>query len=163
MSRRSRRAAELRRIAVHLLKIADDMELGRPSPEDAQPERLSGDIPALNDWRHLKPPSILAKVDEIYALRRRRRNFLPAELFGEPGWDILLDLFAAKLQNRNISVSSSCIAADVPPTTALRWIKMMEQIGIIDRSINSSDMRVSWVKLSDSAEKMMNDYFVSSL
>jgi hypothetical protein len=41
------------------------------------------------------------------------------DLFADPGWDILLDLYAARQEGKQVSVSSLCIAAAVPPTTAL--------------------------------------------
>ena len=42
-------------------------------------------------------------------------------LFADPAWDIMLDLFAARIEGKDITVSSAGIAACVPPTTALRW------------------------------------------
>jgi hypothetical protein len=54
-------------------------------------------------------------------LRLRSQHFVPA-LFADPAWDILLDLAAARIDGRMVAVSSLCIAAAVPATTALRWI-----------------------------------------
>ena len=39
------------------------------------------------------------------------------ELFGEPAWDILLDLYIANVENKPVSVSSACIGSAAPPTT----------------------------------------------
>ncbi len=47
---------------------------------------------------------------ESYATRRRRsRIFQNNELFGEPAWDILLDLYIAHVEKKSVSVSSACI------------------------------------------------------
>ena len=44
-----------------------------------------------------------------YATRRRRSTiFGDSELFGEPAWDILLDLYIAHVEDTPVSVSSCC-------------------------------------------------------
>ena len=69
----------------------------------------------------------------LIRLRRQRDRLLGSELFADPAWDMLLDLFVNTDAQRNISASSLCIAAAVPPTTALRHIAVMEKRGIIAR------------------------------
>ena len=44
-----------------------------------------------------------------------------AELFGDPAWDMLLDLTAARAEHTRVSVTSLCIASAVPPTGAPGW------------------------------------------
>jgi hypothetical protein len=63
-------------------------------------------------------------------LRRRRDGAAPVKgLFGEPAWDILLDLFIAHCRGDDLQVSSVCIEASVPSTTILRWIARLESEG----------------------------------
>lgn len=61
--------------------------------------------------------------------RRLRDEFFMPGLFADPAWDMLLDLYAAELEDQPVSVSSLCIAAAVAPTTALRWIARMRRTG----------------------------------
>jgi len=76
-------------------------------------------------------------------------------LFGEPGWDILLDLYVATVQDRKISVSSACIGAAVPSTTALRWLNLLSERGMIERYPDPLDARRSFLRLSlDTLQKM---------
>jgi hypothetical protein len=65
------------------------------------------------------------QVRRVICARRKRVQFFGDDLFGEPAWDILLDLFATHLTGGRVSTSSLCIAADVPSTTALRWIGVL--------------------------------------
>jgi hypothetical protein len=58
------------------------------------------------------------KYDNICA-RRLRERLLPAGLFADPAWDMLLDLYAAEIEEQPVSVTSACIAAAAPATTAL--------------------------------------------
>jgi DNA-binding MarR family transcriptional regulator len=68
---------------------------------------------------------------------------------------MLLDLMAARLERIQVSVSSLCIAACVPPTTALRWIKMMTDQGLFERVADPVDGRRIFIRLSDSAAQAM--------
>ncbi len=86
-------------------------------------------------------------ASRLYALRRRRDAMLPADLFGEPAWDMLLDLFVQQSQGRRVSVTSLCIASAAPQTTALRYITLMEAAGLITRSHCASDQRVVWLTI----------------
>lgn len=87
-------------------------------------------------------------VDAI-SIRQRRNKLFPKGLFAEPAWDILLDLALARIDGRRISVSSLCIAAFVPTTTALRWIKAMIDSGLIYRRADPDDGRRHYVFISD--------------
>ena len=101
------------------------------------------------ELRRDPPPQSLAELARrLYALRRRRTRHLPQELFGEPAWDILLDLFIAAEEGRLIPVTSACIAADVPGTTALRWLTLLESRGLIERRPDPRDGRRCHVALT---------------
>jgi hypothetical protein len=43
-----------------------------------------------------------------------RARYFKRELFKDPAWDILLDLYVARADGRGISVSSACIASGAP-------------------------------------------------
>lgn len=92
--------------------------------------------------------TLLALAREIYTGRRRRARFLPADLFGEPTWDILLDLYIAARENRPVPTTSACIGAHVPPTTALRWLRILEARGMVARQDDGRDGRRTFVHLS---------------
>ena len=99
-------------------------------------------IDAVSAARHLT----IAR--EVYAERRRRHKFLPADLFGEPTWDILLDLYIALREDRRVPTTSSCIGAHVPPTTALRWLRILEARGLVEREDDGRDGRRTFVCLT---------------
>lgn len=94
--------------------------------------------------------------------RRLREQFLSPELFADPAWDMLLDLYAARLERRRVSVSSLCIAAAVPPTTALRWIGTMHDAELFGREPDPSDKRRAHITLTERAASAMRSYFAAS-
>ena len=96
----------------------------------------------------------------FYAERRRRAKLFPDNLFGEPAWDILLDLFAAQAENKDISVTSACIAAQVPTTTGLRHIQNLEAAQLIERHSDPRDHRRVFVRLRPEAFERMRQYLV---
>jgi len=97
-------------------------------------------------------------VRAIIRARRLRDQFLGADLFADPAWDILLDLLAAGLENQRVAVSSLCIAAAVPPTTALRWIKSLTDLGLLVRSADPEDGRRVYVELSPETTGALHSY-----
>jgi DNA-binding MarR family transcriptional regulator len=98
-------------------------------------------------------------VHRIIRQRRLRDRYFESELFADPAWDILLDLTAARAEHRRVSVTSLCIAAAVPATTALRWIAQMTEMGILVREQDEEDKRRAFIALSDSAADAMARYF----
>ena len=91
--------------------------------------------------------------------RRLRDQMFPEGLFADPAWDMMLDLMAARMAGERVSVSSLCIAAAVPPTTALRWIRNLTEQGIFERQADYRDGRRVFITLSDSAFDTLMSYF----
>ena len=91
----------------------------------------------------------------LHRERRTRDAYMSEGLFGEPAWDILLDLFASQAEGRMVPVSSACIAAAVPPSTALRYIAEMERRGLIKRAPSAQDRRSYHLTLTDEGRAHM--------
>ncbi|HPU15985.1 MAG TPA: hypothetical protein PK808_07860, partial [Polymorphobacter sp.] len=100
----------------------------------------------------------VAQVRALIKARRARDRYFSAELFSDPAWDMMLDLTAARLEGRSVSVSSLCIAAAVPTTTALRWIRNLCDSGIFERRIDPADARRALVQLSEPTAQAMMCY-----
>ncbi len=99
-----------------------------------------------------------ALVRAMIRARRLRDRFFGSELFADPAWDMLLDLMAARLDGQRVAVSSLCIAAAVPATTALRWIKTLTEHGLFVRVADPQDGRRVYIELSDQAAAALENY-----
>jgi hypothetical protein len=99
-------------------------------------------------------------VRDVIKQRRLRDKYFETDLFADPAWDILLDLLAARLENISVSVSSLCIAAAVPATTALRWISGMTESGMVQRRHDPKDARRVFIELSDATASQLTSYFI---
>lgn len=146
-------------IANELLAMARELEM--TSHDDGPASATNGSIaaPAASQDH----PVWVELARQTYEDRRRRNKiFQSDELFGEPAWDILLDLFIAAKERRRVSVTSACIGSAVPSTTALRWISILERQGFLSREADPGDARRVYVRLSPSGYEAMLEYFSAS-
>jgi CheY-like chemotaxis protein len=90
--------------------------------------------------------------------RSLRTRFFPSDLFADPAWDILLDLTRAHFDKQDVSVSSVCIAASVPMSTALRWVRQMTDAGLLQRWTDPRDRRRDLIALTDKTRVHMMEY-----
>jgi len=134
-----------------IVEAADGSSLLR---ED-EPARFAGPSASADE---LKPEAALA-IREIIRGRRLREQFFESGMFADPAWDILLDLAAARIEGRSVAVSSLCIAAAVPATTGLRWIKLLTAAGWLQRVADPDDGRRVFIELTDRAAQAMFAYF----
>jgi DNA-binding MarR family transcriptional regulator len=95
----------------------------------------------------------------VIRARRLRSRYFPEELFADPAWDMLLDLLQAEIAQLRVPVPSLCIAAAVPATTALRWLKAMVQQGLFVRRADPHDGRRVFVELAPDASRALRRYF----
>lgn len=94
----------------------------------------------------------------MYQGRRDRDRFFASGLFSDPAWDLLLAAYCLPKAGRPLSVSGLCHAAAAPPTTALRWISHLCQIGMLSRTPSATDQRVTFVTLTNEGREQIEAY-----
>ena len=144
--------ARLRQLSDEDSRIAET--LARLSTGPGQPTRIQ-EAPASADV----PEVSVDTVRSVIRARRLRARFFDEELFADPAWDMLLDLLQAELAQLRVPVSSLCIAAAVPATTALRWLKTMTSQGLFVRRADPHDGRRVFVELAPAASMALRRYF----
>ena len=95
------------------------------------------------------------RVLSILRARRLRERLFDSDLFADPAWDMLLELYAAKLEDVRITVSKLAAAAAVPASTALRWMKLLEARAVIQRIPDRLDDRRTFIELTPTASNAM--------
>jgi DNA-binding MarR family transcriptional regulator len=98
-------------------------------------------------------------IEQLISERDIRSNHLDIE-FGEPGWDMLIDLLRASERGQNVSVSSLTLASRVPPTTALRQIAHLKSQMLLEIEPDPFDKRRLYVTLSQTARAALNNYLL---
>lgn len=104
-------------------------------------------------------PGLLELARDELSARRDREKALPADLFAEPAWDLLVDLFIHHLQGKRVSTTSACLAASCPTTTALRYIDVLLERGLVVRHPSKADGRIKFVELSASGVRQLTEHF----
>jgi hypothetical protein len=141
-------AEELVAIAARLRELSENAQPDSPSTQAA-----SGGTPRSR-YRYL------GIARQAYALRRKRAAiFGNPELFGEPAWDILLDLYIAHAEGKPVSVSSACIGSAAPATTGLRWLGVLADEGFVVRENDAEDQRRVLVRLTPAGVTAMERFF----
>jgi hypothetical protein len=125
---------QVSRIATTLARLSTDPEC---SSADAQTDE------AVADWENLG-----RAVTAVIQARRLRAHYFDEELFADP-----------ELCQRRIATSSLCVAAAVPATTALRWIKAMTEKGLFVRHDDPFDGRRVYIELAPEVSEALRRYF----
>ncbi len=145
-------AARFRQLSEEVNRIASTLarlSTGPATPDAPQPVSAPEEVPAVS----------ADVVRSVIRARRLRSRFFSEELFADPAWDMLLDLLPAEISQLRVPVSSLCIAAAVPPTTALRWLKMLVDEGVFVRRADTHDGRRVFVELAPTTSMALRRYF----
>ena len=153
-------AARLRQLTDEVGRIAATLARLSTGPALASSGFMglkTADAPLLADAT--APAITQEKLRGIIRARRLRSRFFDEELFADPAWDMLLDLTQAEIAQVRVPVSSLCIAAAVPATTALRWIKTLTENGLLVRRADPHDGRRVFVEMAPATSSAMHRYF----
>jgi hypothetical protein len=108
------------------------------------------------------PPAGLERAVQIEICNRAlRSSFFDPDFFCDPAWDMLLDLFLQQCLGRRVCVSSLCIASCAPSSTALRWIRALEEADLLERSRDPSDGRRIFVRLTSVGHAKVAGYLAA--
>lgn len=140
---------------------APDLPLDALDRLAAEMRGLADQLAAVSAARtapRLRPEALArAAIDS----RRRITAFFPEELFADPARDLLLELFIAAEQGKEVPVSSACIAAAVPTTTAMRWIAALRKGGLVSAVPDPQDGRRTHLTLTPDARGRMRSYLTA--
>jgi len=141
--------------------VASLLEISRILEEAARLVRQHAAIPAEPAPR---PRELVTArlVRAIIAVGRLRRDYFP-QVLGDPVWSMMLELYAARLEQRRISQTTLGVSAGVAETTALRLVKSLVQQGLFTSHNDPADRRLVLVSLSDDAAERMREYLLEAI
>lgn len=94
-----------------------------------------------------------AKARQLIAARRGIADYFDERLFADPARDILLELFAAGDDGRPSDPGDCAAMAQVPPTTARRWVSALASEGLVTGD--------AMLRLTDRGRAAMAGYLAS--
>lgn len=99
-------------------------------------------------------------IKEILEARHRRTAIFGEGIFSDPGWDILLAVYALQLAKERTTITDVCRIAQVAGTTGLRWVKQLARAGLLIQKDDEVDGRLVLLELSEIALAGMSNYFL---
>lgn len=82
-------------------------------------------------------------------LNASRTRELGTSLFFDPAWNMLLDLFVSRYEQRRLSVSDVSIGSTGAAATGLRYLGMLQAANLVVRLPDARDGRRSYVELTE--------------
>lgn len=131
------RAQELRELAKQLLRHADEID---GSYIAAGGNLIAYEAASLDRLARLAKHN---RQERIY-----RNSVFGAELFGEPAWDMLLYLFAKRVKGEPVLKMEATAAAHVSHSTGLRYVKLLDDRGLISTKRDVCDSRAQIVEIT---------------
>lgn len=96
----------------------------------------------------------------IWESRQERRHFFPTNLFADPAWDMVLALYCAEGRGERLSVTTLGRSIGLAQTTALRWINMLTDAGLVERLPDEHDRRRNFVTLTGQASEKITSWLI---
>jgi DNA-binding MarR family transcriptional regulator len=100
------------------------------------------------------PLHLIRHAQRHYAMRRRRDGLMK-DMFGEPAWDMMLELFISEAEGRPTPVKNLCLAACTSVSTALRRLDGLLDCGLVEKVGDDTDARRSLVMLTEHGLSVM--------
>lgn len=133
------------------------------SPSDDIQTMLQKAMVALNalSQRVAAPDAamMLHPVDAELKLRRRREKAFNVSYFGDPAWDILLELEQGQRLGQRIAITDIGVESRIPLTTVLRYLNRLEKDGFVSRKVDPNDRRRVFVFLTQLGYQKLSDTF----
>lgn len=142
---------KLTQLAEELAKAADNAKAVHGN------DNLETPKPALHEM------SPRAYFKALLMIRRTREQYFGSSLFGEPAWDIMLELMLARIDNREMKTSELGIIADALGTDARQLVDTLEKSRLIDRFHNAEDEGDDYLVLSSEAARRMAELYRARL
>jgi hypothetical protein len=98
-------------------------------------------------------------IKGILEARHRRTAIFGEGIFSDPGWDILLGVYALQLAKERTTITDVCRIAEVAGTTGLRWVQQLTRAGLLIQKDDRLDGRLVLLELSEVALAGMANYF----
>ena len=151
-----------------LVRAVKSAQLSRRMRYRQDGPKAAADVPQPpSPARPVETPDPVARrraaLGKIKADRRARSIHFPQDLFSDPCWEMLLDLYDARLAGAEVTVTSLGAASGVPLTTALRRMEALQEHGLILRTEDPGDKRRTIIRLTDPGLLAVENFFDSYL
>lgn len=100
-----------------------------------------------------------ADIRALIRLRALRNQFMPADWFSDPAWDLLLYLYKAHIDREELTVGDLIDRTGLKATTASRWLDSLAVRAWVNRHRCELDHRRVLIELTSKGITAMDGYF----
>lgn len=93
----------------------------------------------------------------IMGIRRKRAQLFGDDLFSDPAWEILLELYSARLERRTLTLDK--MASGSPVSTLTRWAGVLERRGLVACMRDPFSPSIVRIELDEQAALRMAELF----
>lgn len=97
------------------------------------------------------------QIQSILEVRRQRSAILGDGLFSDPAWDILLELLAARLGKRKLTLSD--LENIAPPSVVARWVATLQERALVVCETNAFRPDQFGIELSEECSHRLMRFF----
>ena len=133
---------------------ASDEDRSDP-PDGAGPSKSGGAIEELKGLFSDQPKVQLTEdhVQSVLTVRRGREALFGRKLFSDPAWDVILELYAARLGDRRMSAPELARVIGLPASVIARWVSALVEAGVVERG--PDETREPTLELTDDGAAKM--------
>lgn len=113
--------------------------------------------------REIRDRDAVSIARAILEDRKQRSQIFNRGMFGEPAWELLLNLYIMDKQGPRLTIGGLVQIAGVAQATALRWLDYLKVQGLITREEHPTDSRTAIVTLTDKARDALGMYLSRTL
>lgn len=101
---------------------------------------------------------LIARAEQLLAWSRFKAKTLSlgSGLFADSCWNMCLDIYICDLKEEQITVSSIAHSSGIPMTTAMRYINVMAEELLLEKTPNPSDHRMIFVSTSAACKEKIS-------
>jgi hypothetical protein len=149
-------------VEVNKDKLAEQLDAAQSILEDIRITSGCKPAAALDHRPSPRNETTLETARRLYKARQLRTDFVgEKDLFGEPAWDILLDLFIRQAGAEPFSVEDAVINANTSRATGLRWVQALMHHGLVAIAPAAIDTDQQLVQLTPAGFEGMSRYLES--
>jgi hypothetical protein len=119
-------------------------------------------IPRAWQAQPITREALIAAAGRELAHRRQRLQLFPEGVFGEPAWELLLVLYIEQ-QGERLNIARLTRRVGLPPSSALRWLRYLQDKDLVARTGHPTDQRAFFVDLTSKAIQTLDVYFSGML
>ena len=149
---RKNHAITLWNLQDHLSRLASDLAEAAQMFDKASSD--AGKEPAA-----IEAMTPRAFFTSLLELRRMRERHFGTELFGEPAWDVMLQLMIARIDDKELRLSELAGNPASPAVVTRHYVEELIEAKLVDRFDNAEDERDFYLTLSSEAARRMAELY----